>query len=113
MTMESLMVSNVDLEGVSNVEDTFHFTDSKDLEQAICDFFEDSMDRNSLCDHTIFVRGFPAESFIINDDDDTDNEDEPLITRKCKILHLENFQSLFVTMATSPHETASEVFARM
>jgi hypothetical protein len=113
MAIESLTASNIDLEGLSDVEDTFHFTDSKDLGQAIHDFFDDAMDRDSLCDHTILVIGFPAESFIINDDDDTDNDDEPLIPRKCKILYLENSQSLFVTMATSPHETASEVFARM
>lgn len=111
MTMESLTGSNVDLEGLSDVEDTFHFTDS-DLGEAIHDFLEDAMDRDSLCDHTILVIGFPAESFTI-DDDDTDDDNEPLIPRKCKILYLENFQTLFVTMASSPHEIASEMFARM
>lgn len=117
--MESLIGSNVDLEGLSDVEETFSFTDPKDLQQVIRDSLYNAMDHDSLYDHTILVTGFPAESFIDEDDtddetdDDTDDDNEPLIPRRCKILYLENLQTLFLTMTSQPHETASEVFSEI
>jgi hypothetical protein len=145
MTLESLTGSNVDLEGLSDVEDTLYFTDSKDFKQAIRDFFDEARHRDSLCDHTIRVIGFPAEKVIMDDDAiiDTDNvddaifdpdddddaitdpnydddavidtnyDDEPLTPRHVKILYLENLQTLFVTKAGLPHETARAMFDQL
>lgn len=110
--MESLAISNVDLEDLSDVEGTFHFTDSEDTKQAIRDFFDDAFNRDSLCDHTILITGFPAQSLITDDDDDID-DDELIIPPKFKLLYLKNSETTFITMRSSPHEIAGLMFGRI
>ena len=75
-----------------------------DLARAIRDFFDGAMDRDSVCDHTILVMGVPAKSFIVDNDDNTENDEEPLIPQKCKLLYLQLVQALFATMAAPPTE---------
>ena len=108
MTLESLTGSEMDLEGLWDVEATFHFTDPNDLRRTLRAFFNDAMDRDSLSDHTVLVTGFPAESFIIDDDAD----EEPIIPRGSKTLYFENSKGIFVTMPGPPHEIVSRMFFR-
>ncbi|KIN07410.1 hypothetical protein OIDMADRAFT_47318 [Oidiodendron maius Zn] len=110
--MESLIGSNVDLKGLLDVEETIHFTNLTDLRQAIRDFYI-APDRDSLCDYTILIMGFPASSFINFDDYDDNDDDEPLLPGHGKILYLEDRQALFITMPGYPHERASRLFGRL
>jgi hypothetical protein len=83
------------------------------------DFFNNAMDRDSLCGHTVHITGFPAESFINYDDDtnyddnDDDDDDEPLLSPHGKILCLQDFQALFITIPSRPHERASHMFGQL
>jgi hypothetical protein len=102
--------SNADLEGLSDLQATIHFPDSNDFARTLRASFDNAFNRDSLCDRTVLVTGFPIKSFII-DDDDVDDE-ELLIPRKSKALYLKESQILVVTMAGAPHEVASEHFER-
>jgi hypothetical protein len=104
--MESLTGSSV-VEELWDVESTIHFTDTDNLRHAIHAFFKDS---DSLYDHTILITGFSAESLVNKDDD---NEEVPLIPRHSKVLYLKDLSLLIITMASSPHNTASRQFLRL
>lgn len=103
------MDSNVDLEGLSDVEETIHFTNSLNLRHTIRDFFDNARDRDLLCDHTILIVGFPLGS-LPNDDYD---DDETLLPQHSKILYLKDLKALFITMAGVPHARASRMFGRL
>jgi hypothetical protein len=108
--MGSLIGSDMDLEGLADIEALIHYTNAYELRSTLRVFFDDAFDQDSLCDHTIVVIGFPAESFIIDDDDDDNDDDEPPILRKRKALYLEQSRILVLTMAGAPHEVASRLF---
>lgn len=101
MAVESPIASDLSLEQLPDVERTFYFTDPQKLRQDIWNFFDDGLD--SLRDYTVLIKKFPLESL------DTDDE-EHVIPSNCKILYLENRQCLFLTLTSSPHETASQTF---
>jgi hypothetical protein len=101
MAVESPIASDLSLEQLPDVERTFYFTDPQKLRQDIWNFFDDGLD--SLRDYTVLIKKFPLESL------DTDDE-EHVIPANCKILYLENRQCLFLTLTSSPHETASQTF---
>jgi hypothetical protein len=92
--MESLTGSGV-IERLWDLEATIHFTDPDDFRHAVRVFFKNALDRDSFCDHTILVTGFPVESFITNDDDD---DGDPLIPRHRKVLYLKSLSLLIITM---------------
>ena len=106
--MEFLTGSGV-VEELWNVEATIHFTDPDNFRHDIRVFLKDALHRDSLCDHSILVTGFPAESIVANDDDD-DDEEGPLIPRHTKVLYLKSLSLLIITMASSSHEIASRQF---
>lgn len=105
--MEFLTGSGI-VEELWNVEATIHFTDPDNFRDDIRAFLKDALHRDSLCDHSILVTGFPAESIVANDDDD--DEEGPLIPRHTKVLYLKSLSLLIITMASSPHEIASRQF---
>ncbi|KIN07001.1 hypothetical protein OIDMADRAFT_21920 [Oidiodendron maius Zn] len=105
--MEFLTGSGV-VEELWNVEATIHFTDPDNFRHDIRAFLKDALHRDSLCDHSILVTGFPAESIVANDDDD--DEEGPLIPRHTKVLYLKSLSLLIITMASSSHEIASRQF---
>ena len=106
--MESLTGSGA-VEGLWDVEATIHFTDPDNFRHAVRVFFDDAFHRDSLCDHTILVTGFP-ESFVTNDDN---REEDPLIPRHKKVLYLKSLSLLILTMPSSPHEIASRQFVQL
>ena len=103
----SLTRSGIDLEGLSDVEATFCFTNPDDLRRTLRTFLNNARDRDSVGDHTVLITGFPIESFIIDDDDD---EDSP-IPRSRKALYLEDSKILILTMPGLPHEVAGRLFS--
>jgi hypothetical protein len=103
--MESLTGSGA-VERLWDVEATIHFTDPDSFYYDIHDFFDDAFHRDSLCDHTALVTGFPSEIFDANNDEDED----PLIPRKSKVLYLKSLSFLIITMASLPHEIAALEF---
>ena len=107
--MQSLTGSDVDLEALSDVEATIHFTNAYNLRRTLRAFFDNAWHQDSFCDHTIAVTGFPVEKFII-DNNDNDDDDEPPILKKRKALYLEQSGILILTMPGGPHEMASRMF---
>ena len=102
--------SNTDLEGMRDIQATIHFPECKDFAKNLRAIFDDSFDRDPLCDCTVLVTGFPPESFI-RDDDDVDVEDEELlIPRRSRVIYFEESQTLVVTMAGGPHEVSGMHF---
>jgi hypothetical protein len=115
----------VDLEGLSDVEATIHFTNPDDVRETLHTFFDDAWTRDSLGDHTTLITGFPIESFADDDDkneydddddddDDDDNDDDdelsPIVPRHYRRLYFVDSQILLVTMPGLPHEAFARQF---
>lgn len=105
----SLPGFDLDLEILSEVEGTFHFPDYSDFRTTLRTFLDNAIDRDSLCDHTVLITGFPTELFMIDEDDD--GEESPL-PKSRKALYFEDSKILVLTMPGAPHEVASRLFDR-
>lgn len=107
MASESRLVgSNVDLEGLSDVEATINFTNPNDLARTLRDFRHNTR-RNDNYDYTVLITGFPIEVLAI----DEDNATSPL-PKSRKLLYFKDLEILILTMPGLPHEVASAHFDR-
>jgi hypothetical protein len=95
---------NMDLEGLSDVEATVHFTDPDELSKTLDTFLHDARARDSLSDHTVLITGFPIDIFTTDDD-----EPSPVL-QKYKTLYDISREQLLLTMQGPPHEIVSRRF---
>ncbi|KFY70821.1 hypothetical protein V498_10193 [Pseudogymnoascus sp. VKM F-4517 (FW-2822)] len=106
--MATTVESDVDLEGLSDVEVTMDFTsftNPKDFSKTLQDFFNNARDREPTGDHTALVTRYPNNLFTVDDDEPS------LLPRRRKALYFRDSQILLLKMPGGPHEIAAAKFS--